>query len=368
MKTKIDKLTFILLALACVLHTQQLPAETKVKAMPHKVGVLMPLSGSLADFGKKALEGMQIAAEPYKNQIQLIIEDAGNPEGAQAVSAAQKLISRENVEVLITGYQDQTMSVAPLARRANIPVVSLSLCSKDFKGLPELACSYASTPEQLAPLPDLLKENHSKKLVLFMDESGYASEVQDYLKQIVARLGVEIVYTHQQTGNDADFRSAITKSLSYQPDTVMAVTMAPDKSFSFFKQLNDQGFKGTRLGFLDIDDRYIKEFGASIYGVILPGYPAKGITTSFSESFEKTHKRKASLYEAQAHDVMFAVIQGLLAPAADKSIFQRIIASRPTAPALEGFHYRADATVTFEIGALVVTAEGYKPYNIKNRE
>lgn len=113
---------------------QQMTAQTaeNTKAAPPenagflRVGVLLPQSGQLAGVGSQLVKAAELSV--YRiNQPQIVLqfEDAGSTE-REAKEAAQRLLQL-GVEVILGPLtSDQTDAVANLARRANVPVLSLS--------------------------------------------------------------------------------------------------------------------------------------------------------------------------------------------------------------------------------------------------
>src|SRR3989344_1722245 len=121
-KSFLTTLIILVIVTACLQHKE----EPKLK-----IGVLLPLSGDLAVTGEKIDKGMRIAEAP--DSVELIFEDTGSS-AASAVSAAQKLIDIDHVDVIIGPYSpDETLAIIPLAEERGITVFSLSYCSDSFK-------------------------------------------------------------------------------------------------------------------------------------------------------------------------------------------------------------------------------------------
>src|SRR3972149_11200504 len=84
-----------------------------------KIGVIQPLTGELANFGKTVVNGIQLAVDDYKDsvteKIQLIIEDSkGEPNSS--VSAFNKLMSIDKVKFVIGDLtSSSTLAIAPIA-------------------------------------------------------------------------------------------------------------------------------------------------------------------------------------------------------------------------------------------------------------
>ncbi|MGI9951037.1 ABC transporter substrate-binding protein [Moorellaceae bacterium AZ2] len=110
-------------------NTGSEPSQTP-KGEPIKIGVIQPLTGPVAAAGTAVRDGAMIAADEINaaggingRPIELIVEDSAN-DPAVAASAANKLISRDNVVALIAAWgSSPTLAVVPIARANKVPQV-----------------------------------------------------------------------------------------------------------------------------------------------------------------------------------------------------------------------------------------------------
>src|SRR5215216_6851877 len=103
-----------------------------------KVGVIQPLTGAFAASGNYVANGARIAADEINGKggvlgqkIELVIEDnKSNP--TEAVAAAEKLISRDKVPVLMGAWGSSfTLAVMPKLMEYKVPMlVETSLSDK----------------------------------------------------------------------------------------------------------------------------------------------------------------------------------------------------------------------------------------------
>ncbi len=133
------KIAALLIALSFVFvgcNEKSKPEEKEVI----KIGVILPLTGNMANQGKKVLNGIKLALENSNNTnsffIKLIVEDSqGKPD--QAVSAYNK-ISNVNKANYIIGdlLSSSTLAIAPLIHKNKqiliSPTASSPLLSKYY--------------------------------------------------------------------------------------------------------------------------------------------------------------------------------------------------------------------------------------------
>ena len=97
-----------------------------------KVGMVLPLSGGGAQFGDQIEKGAMLYYNLHKadlgdDRITFIKRDSKNPGGSVSKAVTQELIVREKVD-LLTGYvySPNAISIAPLATKADTPVVIMN--------------------------------------------------------------------------------------------------------------------------------------------------------------------------------------------------------------------------------------------------
>ena len=100
-------------------------------ADPIKVGVIYPLTGPAAAAGSYQKAGVEIARDKFNaeggvigRQVQLFVEDGAN-DPAQSVSAAEKLVTRDKVDLMIAAWgSSPTLAVsASVTKKYGVPHV-----------------------------------------------------------------------------------------------------------------------------------------------------------------------------------------------------------------------------------------------------
>ena len=88
-----------------------LSAGTAPAVEPIKIGVIYPLTGPNAAAGTYMRAGVEMARDKLNaeggiigRQVQLLIEDGAN-DPAQSVSAGEKLVTRDKVDLMIAAWE-----------------------------------------------------------------------------------------------------------------------------------------------------------------------------------------------------------------------------------------------------------------------
>ncbi len=96
-----------------------------------KIGVIKPMTGPLAFDGAADIKGAQLAMKEINGKggvlgrkIELVVED-GQCKPAESVGAAEKLIFRDRVSVLMGAFcSGATLAVMPIAQKNKIPLIT----------------------------------------------------------------------------------------------------------------------------------------------------------------------------------------------------------------------------------------------------
>lgn len=97
---------------------------------PIKIGVIKPQTGPLAFDGTTDIKGARLALKEINEKgvlgrkLEIVVED-GQCKPAESVSAAEKLIFRDKVVVLMGGFcSGATIAIMPVAEKNKIPLVT----------------------------------------------------------------------------------------------------------------------------------------------------------------------------------------------------------------------------------------------------
>ncbi len=129
----------VYLVLVVVLAVLVITPQQTLSAEPLKIGVLVPLTGIVAQGGVEMRDGIQMAAEE-KGQIlgrpiELVVEDT-QVKPPVAVTKAQKLVFKDGCKALIGVFSSGVgLALAKNIDKLNVPFVSTHVMTTKFYGL-----------------------------------------------------------------------------------------------------------------------------------------------------------------------------------------------------------------------------------------
>ena len=187
-----------------------------------KFGAVLPLSGPAAKAGEDIRRGIELAKDDFKSaafNIPLIFEDS-RLETKSAVSAAQKLINNDKVDVIFSLW-DTADPIAPLAETKEIPHLAIRW-NDDLAHKNNFTFTFESTYKTFsAEFAKLFKEQQFKKVsFLVADAQGWllgAGAFRDAARENNLQILSEQVYL----SDSVDYRALALKALQGNPDVVL---------------------------------------------------------------------------------------------------------------------------------------------------
>ena len=197
---------------------------------PIKIGVLAPLTGTNAEYGKGFEVGTKMAADRINaaggingRQIELIVKDS---KGDQKESSDLcRMFGDDNEIMAIIGdfTSGSCMANAPIVDEAGIVQLSPTASNPDYAGMSPYCFSIMGRQDGEAPFYAeyiLGKYMGAKKLGVIYINSDWGKSCFDNFKAQCDESGLEIVEAVNYVQDEKDFSSLITKLKAADPDVV----------------------------------------------------------------------------------------------------------------------------------------------------
>lgn len=224
---------------------------------PAKIGVLLPLSGPLAQLGNDVMRGFEIAAKLANEnggvlgqQVELAVADA--PDSNSATSSATRLIQNEKVSVIAGSYSSAISFAASQVAERNKVVyweqgaVADDITSRGFKYLFRLIYTASDLGRASADFivsevaPKLNMDPKDIKVAIVHEDSSYGTMVMEGAKEELAEAGMQLVATEAYSYKTNDLSSTVSKLKSLQPDVIIACQYTAD-GILFWRQAKEAG-------------------------------------------------------------------------------------------------------------------------------
>ena len=340
------------------------PAES---GDPIKVGSLFSVTGPPAVVGDKMRKGLELAVEEINaaggangRQLEIVFYDPAG-DTAKAVDQTRRLISRDNVDVVVGGGSQSGIALAmqPLLQRADKLFMATEGAREIVQPAEEKPTTFKSTFNDTVVLQrtaDFWKARGVERVGFLPDTSGFGESAKAELEDVAPAAGIE-VQSESFDPTATNLTPQLTNLRRADPQAYAAWTTTPAAT-TFLKNAKQLGLddKLIGLGFGSADPAFYEQAGAAAKGALLsasklPIYdrlpdsdPQKAVIAKFVEAYEAKYDESANAFAAQAYDGMMLVAKAIEASGGDLS-------GEALAEALEGLGSYDGVSGTFRYTA-----------------
>ena len=290
-----------------------------------KVGLILPLSGSAADYGSAIRNSIELARADQPNnfsKIKFQYEDAGY-DVKVAISAFNKLVDFDKVNLVITWGVTFCKALAPIAELRQVPLVSLCVDSQSAANKKFVIRFMNVSDEFVQKEVIYLSGMGVKKIGLLVSDNSYLDELKNALERNLIT-GQTVSLIDRLPMGEMDFRGQILKIKKSDYDAV-GVFLFLGQASTFYKQArqlnlitptfgtnlfetqseiraSDGTMEGGIFSNIEVNPEYIKRY-REIFGIesqLTFGAPAYELAIAIGELFNdsKTGSRSIEVIES----------------------------------------------------------------------
>jgi branched-chain amino acid transport system substrate-binding protein len=301
-----------------------------------KVGVVAPMSGALAQYGKDIVQGAQIAADELNNEhfaidgkranFQLVVEDdKADPE--EGKKAAQRLIDAGVSAVFGHFNSGVSIPAASIYAKAGIPQLSVSTNPKYTRmDLPTTFRLTADDIQQGAMLGKLASDKlRGKSIFLVDDKTTFGIGLIDEVQKVLGAKSIKPPHesVDPKLAKDADYAALVQKITDSNADIVL---FAGDEAVGIplLKALR-RAVSTAKFVVADAmcDQSTIKHaegFADNNYYCTIAGVPPSWLSTgiAFTELYKAKYNGEPGAYSTLAYDGIHVFAQAMQEAASNK--------------------------------------------------
>jgi branched-chain amino acid transport system substrate-binding protein len=288
-----------------------------------KVGMVMPLTGTLADAGKQVVAGARLYISQHGDtvagkRIELIVkDDASSFETGKRL--IQEAIVNDKVDILAGGLTGDLMAAAPVITEAKKPtVIMLSSTSAVVDKSPYFVRTSCTLAQSAMILADWAVKNGIKKVVTLVSDFSPGLEAEATFKARFLAAGGQIVENIRVPLRNPDFSPFLQRARDAEPQAIF-VFVPSVQAVSLAKQFVERGIDkaGIRLiGPGDVtDDDTLAQTGDVMLGAVTAHFYSaahpSAINKAFVEAYLKQSGRRANFMAVSGHDGMHLIYEAL---------------------------------------------------------
>jgi len=196
----------------------------EVSKEPIKIGAILPLSGSQAQFGEQMKQGMEMAADDANKNggidgriIQVLFEDSQG-DAKVGLAAYQKLRLQDKIQFVFSAVSGVTLAILPNATKDGVLVITSSTHPKITSGEYLAARIYFTPDAEAVAMADFAfnKLYAKRAAVIYLNDESLRGYNQFFTEEF-KKLGGD-VYSESYNFGEKDFRTQLTKIKGWKPD------------------------------------------------------------------------------------------------------------------------------------------------------
>ncbi|WP_114971977.1 ABC transporter substrate-binding protein [Rhodoferax ferrireducens] len=224
---------------ACALS---LATSIATAAEPLKIGMVLPMSGPFASYGKQIEHGARLYLQQAGGvfagrKVELIIKDDTGVAPEISKRAAQELVVKDKVDVLAGfGLTPSAFAVAPIATEAKTPMIVMNAATSAITTKSNYILRVSHTlPQTTAPIASWAAKNNIKKVYTLVADFGPGHDAEAQFKKTFTAAGGEIVGEVRTPVKNPDFAPFLQKIKDVKPQAVFLFVPPGEQTISFIK-------------------------------------------------------------------------------------------------------------------------------------
>ncbi|WPX10080.1 ABC transporter substrate-binding protein [Anaerocellum danielii] len=297
-----------------------------------KIGVDLELSGAVAQYGQKELDGIKLAIEEINQKggvagkrIELVVLD-NKSDKTEAQTVAYKLAVRENVlAILGPATSGATKSASMAATKYKVPIVSPSATDDTVtvdertgkvKSYVFRTCFNDSFQGNVMANFALKTLKAKTAAIIYDATSDYSKGLLKNFKATFEKGGGKVIAQEAFGKGEQDFSSILTKIRDKKPDVIFAPVYY-DEAGLIIKQARELGMKLPILGADGFDDPKVVEKAGkkNANNVFFSAHYSSQDTDKkvqeFIKKFKTKYKQEPNAFAALGYDLGYFIADAL---------------------------------------------------------
>lgn len=292
-----------------------------------KIGMILPMSGPFADYGRQIESGARLYLSKNGDtvagrKVELIIKDDTGVAPEISKRQAQELVVKEKVDILAGfGLTPSAFAVAPLSAEAKKPMVVMNAATSAVTAKsPYVVRTSHTLPQITAPIATWAAKNGIKKVYTVVADYGPGHDSETQFKKTFTAAGGQVVGEVRAPVKNPDFAPFLQKIKDTKPDAVFLFVPAGEQGVSFIKGFKERGLAqaGIRLiatGDLT-DEDVLDAMGDAALGVITSFHYAEAHKSAENNAYVAAYakvypKSRPNFMSVAGYDGMHLIFEAL---------------------------------------------------------
>ena len=288
-----------------------------------RVGMVMPLTGTLADAGRQVVAGARLYMDRHGDsaagmRIELLVRDdtSSFDVGKRLI---QEAIVNDKANIIAGGTTGDLFAGAPIITEAKVPtVIMLSSTSAAIDRSPYFVRTSCTLAQSSVIIADWAMKNGVKRVVTLTSDFAPGHEAEATFKGRYVAAGGEIAEVIRASLQNPDFAPFLQRVRDANPQAVF-VFVPSVQAGTFARQYVERGLDraGIRLiGPGEItDDELLPSMGDVMLGTITAHFYSaahpSSVNASFVDAYRKQTGKRANFMAVSGYDGMHLIYEAL---------------------------------------------------------
>lgn len=271
--------------LVSVLAFSAISTSAAFAGQPLKIGMILPMSGPFAAYGKQILNGANLyikqnGSSVADRQVKLIVKDDTGIAPELSKRHAQELLIKDKVDILAGfGLSPSAFSVAPLATQAKKPMIVLNAATSSITTKSPYITRVSFTLAQVtAPVASWAIDNDIKNVYTIVSDYGPGHDAEQQFIKTFTEAGGNIIASIRAPVSNPDFSAYVQRAKDAKPDAIFLFVPSGEQGVAFSKEFKQRGLQDAGIQLIatgDLTDEHVLD---------TMGEPAIGLITSYHYS------------------------------------------------------------------------------------
>ncbi len=233
------------------------PAIPLAETTKLKIGLSLPLSGPLQEYGEVVKNAFNMAQEDVENKENQLFYEDNKFDGKTAVTTFKVLTEMKKVDIVYLWGEPCLYSVAPLSSAKKIPVLTMSVDRRPAKNNPYVIRTINPSADFIGTVYSYLRNTSSgkhkntssgkhKKIGIIMSEDPFFEGLlEELLSQ--AKEDEEVKIIARVSPDKMDFKTELIKARVSDID-ILAVYLFPGQVSTAYKTMRNMGLSIPTFG------------------------------------------------------------------------------------------------------------------------
>jgi len=328
----------LLLAMAILFSgcIQEQPAQGEETI---KIGAILPLTGTAADFGSEELGGIRVALldvnQVHGQKIVLLVEDSKN-DAKEGISALNKILNVDKADFVFGTMSSVGLAIKDTINGKKIPTIWVAAHPDLVKDNPWIFRNSPTVGQYTEKIVAVIEQKEIKKIGLFFISDDFGESLKSAFAESFSG---EITDGEMFSKDGTDFRTEITKVLATNPDSIFVAGYGSSAGI-LIKQLRENGYNGSVFGPSEISTTSVKAAAEdALNGAIFADYSAdysQGEAKKFRDKYLLLTGREPGLDSVLGYEEARILLNAINATDGSREQVQKYISSLKNFPGLSG--------------------------------